>query len=224
MDSSPFATIPAELRNEIYSYLFELPSPITLVLSTENKCFELSRTSATMKNFTTLAKTCRQLHQEITPIVMGQNKFILEANLQFCFEDQLKTSIKNWLKCCPRKLLKDVSLHLTSCEHIDRGGVVRIITKCKQLSKDLPSPLKVEVLYKCEDFRMRSPGTWFRFSYHQESGSKAMAEIEAAVETYRRSTAWPEGRAKRHYITECMTYMKQIGWGLDQESDWSWNQ
>lgn len=225
MESSPFATIPAELRNEIYSYLFELPSPIIIAPQwTPNPYDALHAFPPLKKNFTALAKTCRQLHQETTPIIYGQNKFMIRVSSDLHTANELTSMIKDWLNLLQsrRQYLKDVFVRIGADDYLKgRSVCAEVIKCCKTLFNGLKLRLELGVAcsFSMNWSALRTQPLLFRFNH--ESSGQATAEMRTAVKNYYMTPGlrwiFPDD-----YAGECTDYLISVIKTLDQDPEWTW--
>lgn len=99
MDESPLNDLPAELRNEIYGYVLELPEEITI----EVQSWRLENMPGThIESATSLLATCRQIHHEGLPVLLSGNRFVFQSQLSGnSSRDQDENTldlISNWLE------------------------------------------------------------------------------------------------------------------------------
>lgn len=203
MNASPLATIPAELRNEIYSYLFELPTPIILTPNPKHHGKKLSQTGTTTKHLTALAQTCRQLHHETTAMILGQNKFLIRANLSSFATQKFTTGVHNWLHDIQRYHLKNVSIHLLVREHTAPATVAHIIRKCKQHFQYLSLRLEISVVCEFEGFKWDDSLLPFRCHLNHQSAALAYQELTRALRSYRSTQSWDRRRMQK-YLRLCV--------------------
>lgn len=78
MDQSPLNDLPAELRNEIYSYALDIPEEIRIELPYWD-LYILHR--GLLRNAFALISTCRQIHEESLPLLLSYTKFVFPCGI-----------------------------------------------------------------------------------------------------------------------------------------------
>lgn len=227
MNASPLATIPAELRNEIYSYLFELPSPIILEPDQYSDDDRLCRADENyIRHFTALAQTCRQLHQEITPIIVGQNKIIIRTNHERGNPEMAADCIQEWFEKLQywKNCLKDVTIRFEIEEYIAEEDMAEAMGRCQEPFQGLQ--LRFDMLISCAfPHRPWTETTPFEFRPNHQSVEQATLELSRAMQVYRGPlTSWPPWSARGACLDSLASKLRTLISELDKDPKWRWKE
>lgn len=121
MDHSPLNDLPAELRNEIYGYVLEMPGDVEIDRSDWRVTNNPVKTD--LQSATALLSTCRQVHHEGLPILLSANRFVFESHFSGNSDrdededtlDQISDLLQGWIEGFRRYSTHLKHVELTTC-------------------------------------------------------------------------------------------------------------